>query len=55
MGDVNSAISAAAAANVDGFSQLDLGVSDPPTQAEMQAVVDAVNQLIESLQAHPET
>ena len=36
-------------ANSDGVSTLDLFPSDPPTQAEMQDVVNKINELIEVL------
>lgn len=39
--------------NVDGVDALALTVSDPPTQAEMQAVVDRLNDLITGLHRGP--
>ena len=39
--------------NVDGVEALALTVSDPPTQAEMQAVVDRLNDLITGLHRGP--
>ena len=37
------------AQNVDGISILDLGVANPPTQADVQAIVDKLNELINGL------
>ena len=45
---LNDAI-ANTSANSDGVSTLDLFPSDPPTQAEMQDVVNKINELIEAL------
>ncbi len=35
--------------NVDGFSQLYITISDPPTQSEMQQILDSYNSLIIAL------
>ena len=45
---LNDAI-ATTSANSDGVSTLDLFPSDPPTQAEVQDVVNKLNELIEAL------
>ena len=45
---LNDAI-ANTSANSDGVSTLDLFPSDPPTQAEVQDVVNKINELIEAL------
>ena len=45
---LNDAI-ATTSANSDGVSTLDLFPSDPPTQAELQDVVNKINELIEAL------
>ena len=45
---LNDAI-ATTSANSDGVSTLDLFPSDPPTQAEVQDIVNKLNELIEAL------
>ena len=45
---LNDAI-ATTSANSDGVSTLDLFPSDPPTQADVQDVVNKINELIEAL------
>ena len=39
----------ASANNVDGINILDLGVSNPPTQQDVQSIVDKLNELINGL------
>ncbi|MFA6560762.1 MAG: hypothetical protein WCV00_02510 [Verrucomicrobiia bacterium] len=49
---MNSAIGAAingTPRNVDGFSQLYITISDPPTQSEVQQLLDSYNTLILAL------
>ncbi|MCX6897805.1 MAG: hypothetical protein NT105_03820 [Verrucomicrobia bacterium] len=49
---MNSAISGAingTPRNVDGFSQLYYAISDPPTQSEVQQLLDSYNALILAL------
>jgi hypothetical protein len=50
LADVNNAVSSNSAANVDGFSLPGIGISNPPTQADVQAVQMGLNQLVSSLQ-----
>ena len=50
-GEVTTAqMNASTPNNVETFTALSLTVSDPPTQTEMQAVVDKLNALINALQ-----
>ena len=51
---VNDYVTNNAASNVSGVDGLPPGftVSDPPTQAEVQTVVDKLNELIAALKAH---
>jgi len=35
--------------NVDGINILDLGITNPPTQADVQSIVDKLNELINGL------
>jgi hypothetical protein len=46
---VNAAITAQSAANVNSVAVLSLTVSNPPTQAQMQAVVNKLNELITAM------
>ncbi|MEI6192962.1 MAG: hypothetical protein WCS42_01380 [Verrucomicrobiota bacterium] len=46
---LNDAINAGAAANCDGVAELNLTVSNPPTQAQMQSLADKVDELIRTL------
>ena len=46
---LNDAIIAGSAANCDGVAELSLTVSNPPTQAEVQAILAKVNELIGGL------
>ena len=48
--DVDYSIRAQAARNVDAFTPLTLTISNPPTQAQVQAVVTKLNELITALQ-----
>ena len=48
--DVNDLISQHAASNVDDVAFLDITLSDPPTKADVQAVIDAHNNLVQKLQ-----
>jgi len=47
--DVNAAIVANSAANSDSVFYLQLAPSDPPTQSDMQAIIDRLNELITAL------
>jgi hypothetical protein len=52
-GYVNSYVLSAAAASIAGMTDLStLVISNPPTQAELQTVVDKLNELIGGLQTH---
>ena len=46
---LNDAILAGSAANCDGVAELSLTVSNPPTQAQMQALLAKLNELIGAL------
>ena len=46
---LNDAINFGSAANCDGVAELNLTVSNPPTQAEVQAILAKVNELIGGL------
>jgi len=35
--------------NVDGINILDLGITNPPTQEDVQSIVDKLNELINGL------
>ena len=48
MAQLNSAISGTSS-NSNGVATLELVVSDPPTQAEMQQVVNKLDELITAL------
>jgi len=48
--DVNDLISQHSANNVDDVAFLDITLSDPPTRAEAQALLDAYNNLVQKLQ-----
>lgn len=50
--DLNDAI-AGTARNPINFSPLNINISDPPTQAEVQAILDAHNQLLAELKRLP--
>jgi hypothetical protein len=47
--DVNAAIAANSAANSDTVFYMQLVPSDPPTQSEVQAIIDRLNELITAL------
>ena len=47
--DILNAISDNSAANVNGVPPLNLTVSDPPTQAETQAITDKLNEVLAAL------
>jgi hypothetical protein len=47
--DVLLAINQNASANTNNIETLDLAISDPPTQSEVQAVVQKLNDLINQL------
>jgi hypothetical protein len=47
---MNNAIVSGAAGNCDGVAALALTVSNPPTQAQVQAIVDKFNELLAALQ-----
>jgi hypothetical protein len=47
---VNSAIVNGAAGNCNGVEALAVTVSNPPTQAQVQAIVDKLNELMAALQ-----
>jgi sugar (pentulose or hexulose) kinase len=47
---VQDAIALNSANNVDTFSTLNLTISNPPTQAQVQAILNAFNSLIQALQ-----
>ncbi len=49
MDDVNAAINANSAANSDSVFYLQLAPSDPPTQSDVQAIVERLNELITAL------
>ena len=49
MDGVTDAINDAAAHNADGVTTLTLTISNPPTQAQLQAVVAKLNELITAL------
>lgn len=49
MGDVNAAITANSAGPCPGFPFLNLVASDPPTQAEVQAIADRFDELVTPL------
>ena len=49
MSDVNSAIVIGAAGNVSSVPDLSLTISNPPTQAQVQAIVDKLNELMTAL------
>ncbi len=40
-----------AARNITAVARLDMAVSDPPTQAEVQAIADKIDELIDALKA----
>ena len=46
---LNDAINAGSAANCDGVAELNLTVSNPPTQAQVQALADKQDELIRAL------
>ena len=46
--EMASVIADNSASNVNGVMPLNLTISDPPTRAEVQAVVDKMNELITS-------
>ena len=46
--DMNAAI-AGTSSNSNGVGTLGLGVSDPPTQAEVQSIADKLDELINAL------
>ena len=46
---LNDAINAGSAANCDGVAELNLTVSNPPTQAQVQALLAKLNELIGAL------
>jgi hypothetical protein len=46
LGDVNVAITQNSAGPCPGFPYLNLSVSDPPTQAEVQAIADSHDELV---------
>lgn len=48
--DVNDLISQSSASNVDAVAPLTLTISNPPTQAQVQAILNAMNSLIQALQ-----
>ena len=48
--DVNQAIAASSAKNVDGFNEPDGDVSDPPQTAEVAAILGKLDDLISALQ-----
>jgi hypothetical protein len=47
--DLTAAIEADSAGPIPGISYLSLSVSNPPTQAEVQAIADKVDELIAAL------
>ena len=47
--DVNNLIVTNAAGPLNGLALLDLPISDPPTQAEVTAIVSKINDLIQLL------
>ena len=47
--NINDAVVNQTAGNVSTIAELSLTVSNPPTQAQMQQVVDKLNQLIHKL------
>ena len=47
--DMNAAIAANSAANVDHIGPVSCGVSDPPTQDEVQQIYNTLNYLIGAL------
>ena len=47
--DMNAAISANSASNVDRIAPMSSGVSDPPTQEEVQQIYNTLNYLINAL------
>jgi len=49
MTDVNNAIVSGAAGNVSSVPDLSLTISNPPTQAQVQAIVDKLNDLMAAL------
>jgi hypothetical protein len=52
-GYVNNYVLSSAAASIAGMTDLStLAISNPPTQAELQTVVDKLNELIGGLQTH---
>ena len=48
--DVNTAIVSGSAGPVGAVSPLGLTVSDPPTQAEVQAIADKIDEMLQLLQ-----
>ena len=48
--EVDQMITIESAVNVDAFTMLSLTISNPPTQAEVQAIVTKLNALIGALQ-----
>lgn len=48
--DVNSSIIGLSANIVEGFPNLNLTISNPPTQAQVQAILDHLNDLSNNLQ-----
>ena len=48
--DVENADAANCSQNIDSFTPLSLTVSNPPTQSQVQAIVDKLNALIGALQ-----
>ena len=49
LGTEINAVRQESARNVDGINILDLGITDPPTQSDVQAIVDKLNELIVGL------
>ena len=49
MDDVNAAIVANSADNSDSVFYLQLAPSDPPTQSDVQAIIERMNELITAL------
>jgi hypothetical protein len=48
--EIDSIVNSNTAVNVDTFTPLSLTISNPPTQGQIQAIVDKLNQLIGALQ-----
>ena len=49
MDDVNAAINENSAANSDSVYYMQLAPSDPPTQSDVQTIIDRLNELITAL------